>query len=205
MPGTYLSMTIRRGRSGVRVLALTAIGAIGAVSLAGCSKPPATPTPATVTVTQPAGASTSPSPTPPPSPSDVDVTTPAVDAVLPSDLVGTWQSVDQGSAEVLYSFWPDGRFTRAEVMMQLRSSGTFDMSVGTKGVAAVRGSTLRLQPKGGVQSLHDPDAPSSSYDNRPLDDLTPETYQWGMQGAQLVLVGRFGPVAYDRMSREPTQ
>jgi hypothetical protein len=121
---------------------------------------------------------------------------------VPVELEGTWRSLDQGSAEVLYTFRPDGRFERAEVMMQSRSSGTFEFDIGTKGVVDVTGPTLTLTPQGGVQTLHDPDSPSGSYDGRPLDDLSKETYRWSREGENLVLVGRFGAVTYEPMTQE---
>ncbi|WP_256792941.1 hypothetical protein [Terrabacter sp. Ter38] len=124
------------------------------------------------------------------------------DAAVPGELAGTWQSLDQGSAEVLYTFRPDGRFERAEVLMQSRSSGTFEFDIGTKGVVDVTGSTLVLTPQGGTQTLHDPDSPSGSYDGRPLDDLSKETYTWSRQGENLVLVGTFGSVSYEPMTQE---
>ena len=194
---------------------LAAIVATAALPLAACGggAPPPTPAPATVTVTQspapvPRPAPTpspapSPAPPPRPSPSPVEVTTPVVEAVIPGELVGTWQSLDQGSAEVLYRFGPDGRFVRAQVMMQQRSSGTFEFSIGAKGVVQVRGSTLVVRPQSGVQSMHDPDSPSSSYDRRPLEDLSPETYTWSMQGDRLVLLGEYGAVPYERVSEAP--
>jgi len=121
---------------------------------------------------------------------------------VPVELEGTWRSLDQGSAEVLYTFRPDGRFERAEVMMQSRSSGTFEFDIGTKGVVDVTGPTLTLTPQGGVQTLHDPDSPSGSYDGRPLDDLSKETYRWSREGENLVLVGKFGAVTYEPMTQE---
>ncbi len=189
------------------------------LSLTACStspQPGATPTLTTVTVTQttaqpppstsastsaPTSASTptaNPFPAPAPAPTrESDAT------VIPRALEGTWQSLDQGSAEVLYTFSPDGRFVRAQVLMQSRTSGTFEFDIGTKGVVDVAGPTLTLTPESGVQTLHDPDSPSSSYDGRPLEDLSPETYTWSMQGDTLVLVGEFGTVAYEPVTQEP--
>lgn len=171
-------------------------------SLSACSTAPpgATPSPATVTVTRPP--TPLPTSTPAPAPTSTSTPAPVPDAVVPGELEGTWRSLDQGSAEVLYTFRPDGRFERAEVMMQSRSSGTFEFDIGTKGVVDVTGPTLTLTPQGGVQTLHDPDSPSGSYDGRPLDDLSKETYRWSREGENLVLVGRFGAVTYEPMTQE---
>jgi hypothetical protein len=167
------------------------------MSLAACSsatQPGGTPTLTTVTVTH------TPAPRPVSTPPSTTTSTPASTT---GELEGTWQSLDQGSAEVLYTFRPDGRFERAEVLMQSRSSGTFEFDIGTKGVVEVSGSTLTLTPQGGVQTLHDPDSPSGSYDGRPLEDLSPETYSWSRQGEDLVLVGKFGAVTYEPVTQEP--
>ena len=188
------------------MLALAAV-TVSPSSITACSTAPpgATPRPATVTVTRaPASLPTS-APAPAPTPTSTATSTPAPvpdAASVPGELAGTWQSLDQGSAEVLYTFRPDGRFERAEVMMQSRSSGTFEFDIGTTGVADVTGSTLTLTPQGGVQTLHDPDSPSGSYDGRPLDDLSKETYTWSREGENLVLVGRFGAVTYEPMTQE---
>ena len=196
------------------VLALTVV-ASAPLSIAACSsarQPGETPTLTTVTVTHtpapqpvstppttPPSATTS-APAPDPAPDPAPTTEPDT-AAIPRELEGTWQSLDQGSAEVLYTFRPDGRFERAEVLMQSRSSGTFEFDIGTQGVVAVAGSTLRLTPQGGVQTLHDPDSPSGSYDGRPLEDLSPETYTWSRQGEDLVLVGKFGAVTYEPLTQ----
>ncbi|KRB47104.1 hypothetical protein [Terrabacter sp. Soil810] len=177
------------------VLALSVV-ASAPLSLAACSsarQSGATPTLTTVTVTH----------TPAPRPVSTPPSTTSTPTSTLGQLEGTWQSLDQGSAEVLYTFRPDGRFERAEVLMQSRSSGTFEFAIGTKGVVEVTGSTLTLKPQGGVQTLHDPDSPSGSYDGRPLDDLSPETYSWSRQGEDLVLVGKFGAVTYEPVTQEP--
>jgi hypothetical protein len=186
----------RTRRRWIPVLALS-VAASAPLSLAACSsatQPGGTPTLTTVTVTH------TPAPRPVSTPPSTTTSTPASTT---GELEGTWQSLDQGSAEVLYTFRPDGRFERAEVLMQSRSSGTFEFDIGTKGVVEVSGSTLTLTPQGGVQTLHDPDSPSGSYDGRPLEDLSPETYSWSRQGEDLVLVGKFGAVTYEPVTQEP--
>jgi len=197
------------GRTRWRRTAVLALAAVTVTpsSLTACSTAPpgATPSPATVTVTRtPAPLPTStPAPEPSPTSTPTSSPAPAPDAAsIPDELAGTWQSLDQGSAEVLYTFRPDGRFERAEVLMQSRSSGTFEFDIGTRGVVDVTGSTLVLTPQGGTQTLHDPDSPSGSYDGRPLDDLSKETYTWSRQGENLVLVGKFGSVSYEPMTQE---
>jgi hypothetical protein len=195
------------GRAGWRPTAMLACAAVtmGASSLTSCStaQPDATPTLTTVTVTRTQGPLPTSTPVPAPTPPPTSSPAPRPgETSVPGELEGTWQSLDQGSAEVLYTFRPDGRFERAEVLMQSRSSGTFEFAIGTKGVADVAGSTLTLTPQEGVQTLHDPDSPSGSYDGRPLDDLSPETYTWSRQGEDLVLVGKFGAVTYEPLTQE---
>jgi hypothetical protein len=117
---------------------------------------------------------------------------------FPRALVGDWRSLDQGSAEVLYSFYPDGTFERAMVLMQSRSSGTFSYSIGMTGTARVDGSRLILKPREGIKSMHDPDSASSSYQDRPLTDLTAETYTWSATEDEMSLDGTYGLVVYAR-------
>jgi len=110
--------------------------------------------------------------------------------------VGTWQSVDQGSAEDLIEIHADGSFLRAMLLMQQRPSGVFSFSIGTSGQVVVEGSTLRLVPTSGTESMSDPDAPSDSYSDRPLDDLTPTGYQWSVSDGSLWLDGQYGLVEF---------
>ena len=114
----------------------------------------------------------------------------------PTELVGTWQSVDQGSAEDLIEIHSDGSFLRAMLLMQQRPSGVFSFSIGTRGQVVVEGSTLRFAPTSGTESMSDPDAPSDSYTDRPLEDLTPDVYQWSVSGGSLWLDGQFGLVEF---------
>ncbi|WP_323095763.1 hypothetical protein [Intrasporangium sp. YIM S08009] len=197
----FVVLPRRRGSGGV-VAALVAVAVAGA--LTACSgasggsspSPPATSPPPSTSVAPTSDLPTSDLPT-----SDLpttDTTTTDASGVVPSDLVGSWQSLDQGSAEVLYRIHEDGSFERAEVMMQPRTSGTFEMQVATKGTLSVEDGTLRVRPSGGWQTLHDPDSPSGSYDHQPLDDLSVETYQWSFDGPRLVLVGPYGAVPYER-------
>ncbi|WP_207556070.1 hypothetical protein [Intrasporangium flavum] len=191
----------RRRGSGVVVAALAAVALAGALTACASasggsgSSTPVTPSPATsaapTTDLPTTGVPTTDAPT-------SDLPTTEASGVVPEDLVGTWQSLDQGSAEVLYRIHPDGSFERAEVMMQQRSSGTFQMQVATKGTLSVEGRSLLVRPSGGWQSLHDPGSPSGDYDHQPLDDLSVEAYQWSFDGPHLVLVGQFGAVPYER-------
>jgi len=82
----------------------------------------------------PAGPSESPSSAPTDQPTETvrSYPSPAVGdqpAAVPTELVGTWQSVDQGSAEDLIH--ADGSYLRAMLLMQQRPSGVFSFSVGT--------------------------------------------------------------------------
>jgi hypothetical protein len=104
--------------------------------------------------------------------------------------------VDQGSADDLIEIHADGSYLRAMVLMQQRPSGVFSFSIGSKGLAKVKGSILRLAPTSGTQSMSDPDAPSSSYTNQPLDDFTPDDYRWSVSGGSLWLDGKFGRVEF---------
>ena len=125
-------------------------------------------------------------------PTEVDDQT----VTFPTELVGTWQSVDQGSAEDLIEIHSDGSFLRAMLLMQQRPSGVFSFSIGTRGQVVVEGSTLRFAPTSGTESMSDPDAPSDSYTDRPLEDLTPDVYQWSVSGGSLWLDGQFGLVEF---------
>ena len=115
---------------------------------------------------------------------------------FPSKLVGSWQAVDQGSADDLIELHADGSYIRAMVLMQQRPSGVFSFSIGSKGKAKVKGTTLSLAPTSGKQSMSDPDSPSSSYTNAPLDDYTPDVYRWKMSGGSLWLNGKYGLVEF---------
>lgn len=44
--------------------------------------------------------------------------------------------------------------------------------------------------------MRDPDVPSSNYDNRPLNDLSPQQFAWTFQGGQLVLTDHSGGITY---------
>jgi hypothetical protein len=129
------------------------------------------------------------------------VTTDATDVVddetgaVPAALVGTWQSLDQGSAEDLIEIHADGSYLRAMVLMQQRPSGMFGYSIGTRGKVEVQGTTLRVVPTEGTESLTDPDSPSDSYTDQPTD-LTPQVYQWSVSGGSLFLDGEFGVVEF---------
>ena len=169
-----------------------------AILVSSCSPPDAPEEPETV-VTQTVTAS-------PTTPSETTATSEAVttDAtevaddeaeVVPAELVGTWQSVDQGSAEDLIEIHADGSYLRAMVLMQQRPSGLFSYTIGTKGDVEVDGSTLRLVPTEGTESLTDPDSPSDSYTDQPTD-LEPEEYQWSVSGSSLFLDGEFGVVEF---------
>jgi hypothetical protein len=171
--------------------------ALLAALVAGCSGQ-AAPPPGTITASAPATTPAEPPPTPDPSP-PTPRPAPAPAIAVPRELVGTWQSLEQGSAQVLYQIHEDGTFERAQVMQQQRPNGTFEMSIGIAGRITVDDSTLTVTPQRGVQTLHDPDSPSGSYDNQPVTDLSAEVYRWGMRGDQFVLVNQFGPVAYERV------
>jgi hypothetical protein len=168
-----------------------------------CSPPDAGSDPATV-VTRTVTASpstTGPTGTPLPTETTGAATTGPTDVaddetnVVPAELVGTWQSVDQGSAEDLIEIHTDGSYLRAMVLMQQRPSGVFSYSIGTKGNVDVQGTTLRVVPTEGTESMTDPDAPSDSYTDKPTD-LTPEVYQWSVSGGSLFLDGEFGVVEF---------
>jgi hypothetical protein len=170
-----------------------------AILVSSCSPPDAPEDPQTV-VTQ----TVTPSPTTTPSdttqPSEA-VTTDATEVVdddagaVPAALVGTWQSVDQGSAEDLIEIHADGSYLRAMVLMQQRPSGMFSYTIGTTGNVEVDGTTLRVVPTEGTESLTDPDSPSDSYTDQPTD-LEPEEYQWSVSGSSLFLDGEFGVVEF---------
>ncbi|HEY8789427.1 MAG TPA: hypothetical protein VIM10_09900 [Actinopolymorphaceae bacterium] len=119
-------------------------------------------------------------------------------AGFPQALVGDWRSLDQGTADVLYTICPDGTVDRAMVLMQSRSSGTFSYTIGMTGELQVSGSRLVPKPRNGIKSMHDPDSPSSDYQNRPLTDLSAETYSWSATDGTLSLDGKYGLVAYAR-------
>ncbi len=114
---------------------------------------------------------------------------------VPAALVGTWQSVDQGSAEDLIEVHADGSYLRAMVLMQQRPSGMFSFTIATRGNVEVNGTTLRVVPTEGTESLTDPDSPSGSYTDQPTD-LEPQEYQWSVSGSSLFLDGEFGVVEF---------
>ena len=166
-----------------------------AIVVSSCSPPDAPEEPETV-VTQTVTAS--PTTTAPSEPAETTDATEVADeetGVVPADLVGTWQSVDQGSAEDLIEIHADGSYLRAMVLMQQRPSGMFSYTIGTTGNVEVDGTTLRVVPTEGTESLTDPDSPSDSYTDQPTD-LEPEEYQWSVSGSSLFLDGEFGVVEF---------
>ena len=173
------------------------------VLVTSCSPPDAAPDPkAVVTRTVIASPTTmGPSETTQTTEATEGVTTGATDVVddetgaVPAALVGTWQSLDQGSAEDLIEVHADGSYLRAMVLMQQRPSGRFSYSIGTKGNVEVQGTTLRLVPTEGTESLTDPDSPRDSYTDRPTD-LAPQVYRWSAPGGSLFLDGEFGVVEF---------
>jgi hypothetical protein len=82
------------------------------------------------------------------------------------------------------------------LLMQQRPSGVFSFSIGMTGQVVVEGSTLRLVPTSGTESMSDPDAPSDNYTDRPLEELTPDVYQWSVSGGSLWLDGQYGLVEF---------
>jgi hypothetical protein len=175
-----------------------------AVLVTSCSPPDAGSDPAAVVTRTVTASPTTTAPTETPETTE-PVTTDATDVVdgetsaVPAALVGTWRSLDQGSAEDLIEIHADGSYLRAMVLMQQRPSGIFSFSIGTEGNVEVQGTTLRVVPTEGTESLTDPDSPSDSYTNQPTD-LTPEVYQWSVSGGSLFLDGEFGVVEF----RPPT-
>jgi hypothetical protein len=170
-----------------------------AIVVSSCSPPDAPEDPETVvTQTVTASPTTTPSET---TPTSDAVTTDAPEVAddeagaVPAELVGTWQSVDQGSAEDLVEIHADGSYLRAMVLMQQRPSGVFSYTIGTQGNVEVDGTTLRVVPTEGTESLTDPDSPSDSYTDQPTD-LEPEEYQWSVSGSSLFLDGEFGVVEF---------
>lgn len=127
-----------------------------------------------------------PKPTPTPSPT----------TLLPQELVGQWTSVGQGNAETTYRFHNDGTYQRVSVLLQQRSSGQFSFTVTAEGLASVSKNRLTLTPFKGIQTMDDPDAPSSNF-NKPLTDLSPTEFEWSFQDGQLILANDLGTVPYD--------
>ena len=171
------------------------------VLVASCSPPDAASDPEAVVTRTVTASPTTTGPSETPQATETTETTDATDVVddetgaVPAALVGTWQSLDQGSAEDLIEIHADGSYLRAMVLMQQRPSGMFSYSVGTKGNVEVLGTTLRLVPTEGTESLTDPDSPSESYTDQPTD-LTPQVYQWSESNGSLFLDGEFGVVEF---------
>ena len=130
-----------------------------------------------------------------------DVTTDAtgvadgVAGAVPAALWGTWHSEGQGSAEDLIEIHADGSYLRAMVLMQERPSGMFSYTIATRGFVEVEGTTLRVVPTEGTETMTDPDSPSDSYTDQPTD-LSPDEYQWSVSGDSLLLNGEFGVVEF---------
>ena len=59
------------------------------------------------------------------------------------------------------------------VTFRARPSGVFSYAIATKGNVEVDGTTLRVVPTEGTESLTDPDSPSDSYTDQPTD-LAPQ-------------------------------
>lgn len=179
--------------------------AVTALLVASCGSPAAEPADGgtrTVTALPSRGESSEPTSSATPDlPSETETPHPPSDVndqvvTFPRELVGTWQSVDQGSAEDLIEIHPDGSYLRAMLLMQQRPSGVFSFSIGTTGQVVVQGATLQLAPSSGTESMSDPDAPSASYTDRALEDFTPDVFHWSLNGGSLWLNGKYGLVEF---------
>lgn len=171
-----------------------------AVLMTSCSPPNTVSDPEAVVTRTVTASPTTTSPSEGKQPTEIteSIGTDAVEGesgAVPAALVGTWHSVDQGSAEDLIEILADGSYVRAMVLMQQRPSGMFSYSIGTKGNVEVQDTTVRFVPREGAESLSDPDSPSDSYTDQPTD-LTPHVYQWSMSGGSLFLDGEFGMVEF---------
>ena len=112
-------------------------------------------------------------------------TSPPHQEKLPEELVGGWIA-SSGGAEIIYRFASDGTYKHVGVLLQRRPSGMASFTVADSGTAAVDGDSLVLRPRRATKSLHDPDSPGSSYDERP-SSLAPQHYTWRLDAAERVL------------------
>ncbi|NJP92026.1 hypothetical protein HCN51_21610 [Nonomuraea sp. FMUSA5-5] len=120
-------------------------------------------------------------------------------ATFPSPLVGIWESTGPGAALLVYKFDENGTYRHAGVLNQQRASGVFSFEIAVMGQAEADGETLILRPAAGTKTLRDPDSPSSSYRDRPMDDLSPERYAWRMADGMLKLTSDSGDtISYKR-------
>ncbi|TKK85265.1 hypothetical protein FDA94_26735 [Herbidospora galbida] len=113
----------------------------------------------------------------PPSPPAAET---AATGAFPAELLGTWQSTGAGDALLVYRFDGDGTYAHAGVLSQQRPSGVFSYEVGASGSVDVDGERLVLRPESGTTTLTDPDSPGSSYQDRPMTDLSAEEYTWAL-------------------------
>jgi hypothetical protein len=116
---------------------------------------------------------------------------------FPAQLVGTWESLDSGNATDVIRFEQPGRFKRASVLTQQRTSGLFKYTISATGNVRLSGQNLALEPTSGTQKLEDPDAVNGGWE-RP-HTLEVERFQWSVTGGQLRLSGETGTVAYKRI------
>ncbi len=179
---THILLGCRRG---ARLLEM-AIGLAVVVASTGCTG--AESNAPVVSTTTPASPSGTPSPT----------LEPQDAAAIPDELIGTWRSIGQGTAEVVYHLHADGSYESAEVLMQERPSGVFSFTIGAAGVAKADGDTLVLTQQRGRETMTDPDSPSSDFD-RPLSPLEERSYAWSFDGGMLTLANEFGPVPFERI------
>ncbi|MEU4513625.1 hypothetical protein AB0G05_29350 [Nonomuraea wenchangensis] len=171
-----------------RSIAAAAVPALLGWSLCGCAAQPTGP-PAPLPVR-----SVTSSP-----PDAAEAGTSEPETTFPSPLVGLWESTGQGNALLVYKFDEDGTYRHAGVLNQQRPSGVFSFEIAVKGQAEADGETLVLRPAEGTKTLRDPDSPSGSYRDRPMDDLSPERYSWRLADDVLVLTSGSGEaVSYKR-------
>lgn len=203
MPGK--GMAVRRTRSSLVGVLVTALlfGSATACSRPGADDPqsgtPPTPSASTAPVPGSHGTTT---PAPAPDTTGAGQESEESEGVLPTSLVGAWESrEDGGAATIAYQFTADGRYKYAGLLFYPNTNGDdVEISFVAEGTARVEGEQLVLTPTTATKSRKDPADPSGDYTDQPAE-LTSERYRWEVGNNVLTLTDKENTqVGYERQS-----
>ncbi|MFD5598354.1 hypothetical protein [Streptomyces griseorubiginosus] len=122
-------------------------------------------------------------------------TTTTAAGILPTELVGAWESAQPGSNTTLaYRFTADGRYAHAGVLtypLSPASNEYYLLKRTSTGAVEVDGRTLTLRPSSATTTRKDPAHPGDNYTDRP-DSLAPRRFVWSLAGEVFTLTDEDG-------------
>lgn len=135
-------------------------------------------------------------PSPPPSPTVSTVpAAPTGVGIVPTELVGAWESAQSGSNTTLaYRFTADGRYAHAGVLTYPLSPASNDFYLlkrTSSGSVEIDGRTLTLRPASATTTRKDPAHPGDDYTDRP-DSLAPRRLVWSLADEVFTLTDEDG-------------